>query len=278
MKEQFVEEYLQYGVRLHKDIVFGNADGTALKLDLLVSREPRREPSPVIVWVHGGGWCNHDLDRNYRPELELLRYVSRGYIVASIDYRLSDQAPFPAQIQDCKCAIRYLRANAEKWNLDPDRIGVWGESAGGHLVDLLGAAEDVPEFEGNGGWQGYSSRVSAVCTWYSPADLTGTAIAQDDGTVNLLVGNPAPDKLPEALRLASPVTYLHPGMPPFLVMHGNADELVPFAQSEELFRRLQEMGCPAEFYAVDGQGHGFYQGDEPYRVIHDFFDKYLLVR
>lgn len=277
MKEQFVEEYIKYGVTLKKNIVFGNADGYALKMDVLYSPEKKLSPAPVIVWIHGGAWSMPDLDRNYRPEVELLKLADKGYFIACIDYRLADVQPFPAQIQDCKCAIRFLRAHSGEWGLDPDRIGVWGESAGGHLVDLLGSTDGVDEFEGTGGWQEYSSRVNAVCTWYSPYDL-GTMEHKDGSVAALLVGTPPQDELEEKLRGASPSRYFHKDMPPFLIMHGDADELVPVEQSTNIYQRLQELGCPAEFHIIKGQGHGFFQGDEAYQYVNDFFDKWFLVR
>lgn len=277
MKEQFIEEYRQYGVSLRKNLVFGNADGFALKMDVLFSPEKKLSPAPVIVWVHGGAWSDHELDRNYRPELELLKLAAKGYFIACIDYRLADEAPFPAQIQDCKCAVRFLRAHSRDWDLDSNRIGVWGESAGGHLVDLMGSTDDVQEFEGKGGWQGYSSHVNAVCTWYSPYQLE--EMNPGEGSVfSLLLGNPTPDELPERLRYASPAHYFHKNMPPFLIMHGDTDALVPVEQSKMLHKRLQELGCPVEFHLIPGQGHGFFLGEEPYRIVNDFFDKWLLVK
>lgn len=276
MKEQFVEEYRLYGAHLKKNLVYGNADGFALKMDLIDCGRREGRPAPVLVWIHGGAWSDHELDRNYRPEVELLRFAAKGYVVACIDYRLSDEALFPAQIQDCKCAIRFLRAHAAEWNLDPDRIGVWGESAGGHLVNLLGAAENVPEFEGSGGWQEYSSRVNAVCTWYSPVDIR-TMELSEGSVLDALLGHPNEQEREEKVRAANPITYLHPQMPPFLIMHGSADPLVPIEQSRILYQRLSEMGCSAELHIIEGQGHGFFQGQEAYQYVHDFFDRCLLI-
>lgn len=277
MKEQFIEEYLSYGASLKKNLVFGNAGGFALKMDVIWCPEKKRDPAPVIVWIHGGAWSDHELDRNYRPETELLKLASKGYFVACIDYRLSDEVPFPAQIQDCKCAIRFLRAHSEEWGLDPQRIGVWGESAGGHLVNLLGSTEGIEEFEGSGGWQEFSSAVNAVCAWYSPASMTHMA-HEENSVAAALLGNPPKEKLMEKLEWASPINYFHRDMPPFLIMHGDEDPLVPVDQSRIIYQKLQELGSPVEFHLIHGQGHGFFQGDEPYRIVRDFFDKWLLVR
>lgn len=276
MKEQFVEEYRLYGARLKKNLVFGNADGYALKMDLIYSDKRSELPSPVLVWIHGGAWSDHELDRNYRPEVELLRFAAKGYVVACIDYRLSDEAPFPAQIQDCKCAIRFLRAHAKTWNLDPERIGVWGESAGGHLVNLLGSTQGREELEGASGWQEYSSHVNAVCTWYSPVDIRNMELSEGS-ILDALLGHPCEQERDQKVQAANPISYLHPNMPPFLIMHGSADPLVPIEQSRILYQRLIEMGCSAELHIMDGQGHGFFQGAEAYQYVNDFFDTHLLI-
>jgi acetyl esterase/lipase len=133
---------------------------------------PAVKPMPVIVWIHGGAWIGGSKDSGIPL---LLPFAKRGYFCASISYRFSKEAKFPAQIEDCKCAIRFLRAKAKEFNIDTERIGVWGESAGGHLAAMLGTAGDVKEFEGSGGWEGFSSRVSAVCDWFGPSDLLGQA-------------------------------------------------------------------------------------------------------
>jgi acetyl esterase/lipase len=131
------------------------------------------KPMPVIVWIHGGAWIGGNKDSGIPL---LLPFAKRGYLGASISYRFSKEAKFPAQIEDCKCAIRFLRAKAKEFNIDPERIGVWGASAGGHLSAMLGTAGDVKELEGSGGWEGFSSRVSAVCDWFGPSDLLAMSV------------------------------------------------------------------------------------------------------
>lgn len=277
MKEQFIEEYNQYKVTLQKNVVFGNANGFPLKMDILFSKEKKLSPAPVILWIHGGGWSDHELDRNYRPDIELLKLAVKGYFIVCCDYRLADQAPFPAQIQDCKCAVRFLRAHAQEWDLDPERIGVWGESAGGHLVNLLGSTENVEEFEGDAGWQAYSSKVNAVCSWYAPSDMT-TMDAGVGTVVHSLLGKPLKEEMPEKLKWVSPITYVHREMPPFLIMHGTTDALVDTSQSQKMYDALKERGVPVELHWIEGQGHGFFQGEQPYQFVNDFFDKWFLVR
>ena len=126
---------------------------------------------PVILWVHGGGWFSRDLTRVYRPEKTMAALAQQGFFCASIDYRLSDEALFPAHIQDCKCAVRYLRAHAAELGIDPDHIAAWGESAGAHLVLLMACTDGVEEFEGDGGWSNQSSAIQAAISWYAPCDL-----------------------------------------------------------------------------------------------------------
>ena len=150
---------------IHRDLVYKTVNGAVLTLDLYCP-EKFSGAVPVIIYIHGGGWRSGRKERC--PAVAL---VQDGYAVASIDYRLTSTAPFPAQIEDCKAAVRWLRANAAKYNLDADRIGVWGMSAGGHLAALLGTSGGVPELEGSGDNMQYSSQVQAVCDVAGPADL-----------------------------------------------------------------------------------------------------------
>ncbi|NLJ41085.1 MAG: alpha/beta hydrolase, partial [Clostridiales bacterium] len=137
------------GVEIISNIEFGKGGKRLLLLDAFRLKGKQDKPMPVIIWIHGGGWSDPNLDKMYRPESQIIRLVKRGYFCVSIEYRLSTESVFPAQIQDCKCAVRFLRAKADEYNIDPEKIGVWGESAGGHLAALLGVTEDVKEFEGN---------------------------------------------------------------------------------------------------------------------------------
>jgi acetyl esterase/lipase len=176
---------------------------------------------PVLVWIHGGGWHRGSKRGSIG---KLLPFARKSFFCISIDYRLSGEATFPAQIQDCKCAIRFLRAHAAKYSLDPERIGVWGSSAAGHLAALLGTSGDVKEFEGDEGWEGHSSCVQAVCDWYGPADLMSMLEQPrriDTGAANspesLLIGGPVWEN-PEKAAMASPVSHVSKDDPPFLIM------------------------------------------------------------
>jgi acetyl esterase/lipase len=210
--------------------------------------------------------------------------VSDGYAVASVEYRLSQAATFPAQIEDCKGAIRWLRANAAKYDLDPKHVGAWGSSAGGHLVALLGTSGDVAELEGTvGGNLDQSSRVQAVCDWFGPTDFTQIAAQSlptslldhdaPDSPEARLIGGPIQKNKDKAAR-ANPITYITADDPPFLIMHGDQDNLVPLGQSELLLAALQQAGVPATLHTIKGAGHGF-GSPEQFRMVRQFFDQQL---
>ncbi len=264
-----------------RDVVFGTGGGRPLKLNILRPRTAPRTPMPVVVWVHGGAWR-----AGSKEGRRTLALAKRGYFTVSIEYRLSQEARFPAQIEDCKCAIRWLRAHAKDYNIDPNRIGAWGASAGGHLVALLGTAGDVKELEGQGGWQDQSSRVQAVCDFFGPTDFTrmnegGSHMDHDapNSPESQLVGGPI-QKSKEACRKANPITYVTPDDPPFLIVHGEADRTVPINQSEFLYEALKKAGVDVTFVRVKRGGHGFRGETDPSperieQLVIEFFDKHL---
>lgn len=242
------------------------------KLDIYLPQKAVR-PMPLVVWVHGGGWRGGN-----KENPPILWLLERGYAVASVNYRLSQHAPFPAQIHDCKAAIRWLRANASKYGIDPGRIGVAGGSAGGHLVALLGTGGDVKELEGDLGVTGVSSRVQAVCDIFGPTDfLRFEPMNRDPKSVLAqLLGGTVEEKK-DLARLASPVTHVSRDDPPFLILHGTADKVVPVAQSEILERALKQAGVEVTLVKLEGAGHGGPQFNTPEirKAIADFFDKHL---
>jgi acetyl esterase/lipase len=209
---------------------------------------------PVAVYIHGGGWVegNKVADAYYKAVTPQL--LARGVAVVTIDYRLAPRHRFPTQMHDVTYAIRYLRSQARQMRIDPDRIAVFGTSAGGHLAALLGTADKAAGFEG-GALPDVSSRVSAVATIAGPADLTAAtfppatkvAIQKTFGA-----GGPPP---PATLAAASPVTHASAGDPPFLIVHGTADEVIPHSQSVELARKLKAAGVAAELVSVNGGTH-----------------------
>jgi acetyl esterase/lipase len=264
------------GAQVHRDLEYVKGGHERQRLDLYVP-EKTNGPLPVIVWVHGGAW----LAGSKNGGGPALPFVSKGYAVACINYRLSQHATFPAQIQDCKAAIRWLRANAKTYNLDPDRFGVWGASAGGHLVALLGTSGDVRDLEGDDGTPDHSSRVQAVVDWYGPTDVTkmGGGHDQPDSPEAKLLGGPVQANKDKAAR-ANPVTYISKDDPPFLIMHGDKDATVPFGQSELLLAALKRAGVDATFKTVKGAGHGGreFSSDENRKLVEEFFDKHLKKR
>jgi enterochelin esterase-like enzyme/dienelactone hydrolase len=207
-------------------------------------------------------------------------FLRDGFAVASINYRFSQHAIFPAQIEDCKAAIRWLRANATTYNIDSSRIGVWGSSAGGHLAAMLGTTGDVKEFD-VGEHRDLSSRVQAVCDWFGPTDFTQMSkfpsnIDHDaaGSPESLLIGGPVQQNREKAAR-ANPITYVTKDDAPFLIMHGDQDPLVPMNQSELLYDTLKKAGVDATFQSVKGAGHGL-NGLENNRMVYEFFAKHLL--
>lgn len=266
--------------KIERDVVYGQAGGVELKLDLYDPKKPAVGPRLVAVYVHGGGWQKGDKGGG-AGMLALAELLQRGYLVASINYRLAPEFKFPAQIEDAKCAIRYLRAHAKELNLATDRIGVWGGSAGGHLVALLGTADASAGFDTTGGWTNQSSRVQAVVDLFGPADLAPRAGLGNTRVGQNVFGAQSADD--PVLKKASPVTYATKDDPPFLILHGDKDRLVPLAQSERLVAALQKVGVPVSLVLVTNAAHGFAPaGGQPNpsrpelaRMIADFFDQHL---
>ncbi|MBM3837629.1 MAG: alpha/beta hydrolase [Verrucomicrobia bacterium] len=263
------------GARTFRDLEYVPGGHERQKLDLYLPKEGRQ--LPLLVWVHGGAWRAGSKDT-----CPALSFVREGYVVASINYRLSQHAIFPAQIEDCKAAIRWLRANAGQYGIDADRIGVWGSSAGGHLVALLGTAGDAKQFE-KGEHLEWSSRVQAVCDWFGPTDFTqmnkaGSSMDHDaaDSPESHLIGGPIQNNKEKTAR-ANPITYVSRDDPPFLIMHGDRDPLVPMNQSELLEAALKSAGVEVTFHVVKGAGHGF-GGPELTRMVREFFARHLKPR
>jgi acetyl esterase/lipase len=277
-KGRFAQQ-LRERVVVETDVEYGKAGEVPLLLDVFKPKAAADESKrrPVIIWIHGGGWQNGNKSSGLG---RIGAWVAEGdYVGVSVGYRLSGVATWPAQIHDCKAAIRWVRANADKLGIDPEKIGVWGSSAGGHLVSLLGTSGDVKELEGANGSAGVSSRVTCVVDYCGPSDFmrfarSGASAANANGPVVKLLGGPVAEK-EAAAREASPVTYVTKDDPPFLVVHGTADRTVPFPQGERFYERLKEAGVDATFVKIDGGGHGI-GGQEITARAKAFFDKHLL--
>lgn len=244
---------------------------------------------PLIIWVHGGGWAAGSKDR-----CPAQRLTAQGFAVASINYRLSSHAIFPAQIEDCKAAVRWLRANAAKYQLDPDRFGVWGSSAGGHLVALMGTTGNAKQYDVGPNLQ-VSSAVQAVCDFYGPTDfLQLSAKAHStarmdhdsaDSPESKLIGT-ALQQAKDKTAKANPITYIATtggdkvtgkDLPPYLIVHGSDDPVVPVNQSELLFAALKDAGGQAHLHIIDGAGHGKgFGGSTIEEMVEAFFKRTLV--
>ncbi|MCZ2340498.1 MAG: alpha/beta hydrolase [Bacteroidales bacterium] len=239
---------LPKGAIVDKDIAYGQHEKQ--KIDLY--RMPSEKPQPLVVWIHGGGWAAGS--KNDQRPAQLL--LPEGYAVASIGYRFSQHAIYPAQAADVRNAIRFLRANAKKYNIDPQHIGVWGASAGGHLVAVLGTGSDIKELDGKEGTPG-DARVQAVIDWFGPTELSSMteATTNPKGLIPKLLGGTLAEK-PELAKLASPLYHVTPDDAPTLIFHGDKDPLVPLAQSEIFAKAMKKAGVECELVVVPGAGHG----------------------
>lgn len=262
-----------------REIEYGRGGERTLKMDVLYPKILPEEPMPVLVWIHGGGWC----EGNKKEGISwLIPFAKRGYFCASIEYRLSHEALFPSQIEDCKCAIRFLRANAKKFYLNEERIGVWGLSAGGHLAALLGTTHHVRELEGQGGWQQFSSRIRAVCDWFGPTDFLKMNdfpgdIDHDaaDSPEGRLIGGAIQENKEKAAK-ANPIAYVTEEASPFLIVHADNDRLVPFHQSQLLYEALQEAGVEVTLEIIKGGGHGEkFNTSTVLKKVENFFYQHL---
>jgi acetyl esterase/lipase len=268
------------GTQIIRDLEYTTGGGRSRSLDLYLPA-PALEPLPLVVWIHGGSWRSGDKQRNKAAFLS-----AHGFATASINYRLLQEAPFPAQIQDCKAAIRFLRAHAAEFNLDPARIGVWGESAGGNLAALLGTTDGVAELAGVA--DGGLSQVQAVCDWFGPADMPTllaqaqtvpptSPLAKETKTILDLLG-----ETPSAAvqRQASPLAFVSRDDAPFFILHGDQDPLVPLGQSEALCAALRAAGVEASLLVLPGAGHGGAAFETPavQARIHEFFATHLSVQ
>ena len=242
------------------------APDRAEKLDLYLPVAPAKgKLSPAVVWIHGGGWTGGVKTENRAKEI-CTTLAAAGYVAVSVDYKLGDGA-WPTNLHDCKNAVRFLRAHAATYQLDPDRIAVAGGSAGGHLALMVGFTGDRPEFEPAGAatpYPGVSSQVRAVIDLYGPANLLTRQEVDEKGTPTgkLRPAGPAKvfgtdDPTAPVYRRASPVTHVTKNAPPVLILHGRIDTTVDRAQSEELAGVLQRHGVPHEIVMVEGAGHTF---------------------
>lgn len=275
------------------DVTFAQVDdwfghtSMDLKLDIIYPENPGH-PYPCIVWICGGGWKQMDKSAH----LYYLSYLaSKGFVVASLQYRTSNLARFPAQLEDIKAGIRFLKSRSKRYNIDTNKFGIMGESAGGHLAAMAGLTGKITEFD-KGDHMEFSSAVQAVCTWYLPSKLDKvqsrdseyspeTETEQEEleefiygqsSSESLLIGKNA-RLCRDLAAAASPVNYVTKEAPPFLIFHGTRDSIVPYSQSKLMYDLLQEKGINADFISVEGADHAdlhFFQ-KETWDLIVEFF-------
>lgn len=241
----------------HANVEFARIDGQRLLLDVY---QPKggEELRPLIVWVHGGAWR-----AGSKESVPIERMLDHGFAIASVEYRLSPVARFPAQVHDIKAAIRFLRANAERYDLDPKRFVVAGASAGGHLAALVGLSNGVAPLEGSvGELPAISSQIQAAVSFYGASNLQ-TILSQSTPhglsvrvpALKLLLGG-SPAEKPDLARLASPIAHLDPRDPPLWLIHGDADPQMPIEQSRELAQAMTRMALPVRLRVISGAKHG----------------------
>ena len=272
---------LPQGVTLQADIAYVGNDNPRQRLDLLLpARRLNDRPLPVIAFIHGGGWRNGDKRSGLA---RLAPYVATGrYAGVSIGYRLTGEAKWPAQIRDCKAAIRWIKAHADRHQLDPNRIGAWGTSAGGHLVAMLGVSGGVEELEAASGPKSkLDGRVTCVVDFFGPTELLSmndrpTQIDHNaaDSPEGRLIGGALPANRDRA-RHASPMTYVTADDAPILIMHGTKDPLVPYDQSVRFHAALKAADVSSTLISVTGAGHGL-RGPQVEQRVSRFFQRHLL--
>jgi len=278
-----LQKLIPSNIQYLPNIVFGKGGNRNLRLTILKPKGIGNKRLPVIIYIHGGGWRQNIKELGV---IALIQFVNRGYIGVAVEYRLSKEAKFPAQIEDVKCAIRFLRAKAGNYSINPEKIGIWGQSAGALLASLAGTSGGIKSLEGNGGWKNYNSRVQAVCDWSGPSYFPPDTITSRPSFK--LFGGTTADKA-DLAKEASPLTYITADDPPFLIFHGTADADVKMEQSDTLYKSLKKANIDATLKLFEGGGHfavygaqvGEISGDMPgfrtemMNLMNDFFDNHL---
>ena len=272
-------QQLPFGATRYCDLAYVSNGHERQKLDLYLPAQG--ENHPLIIWIHGGAFRMGSKEGNADDPLPF-EYLDQGFALASINYRLSQDAIFPAQIEDCKAAVRWLRTHAARFNLDPARFIAWGPSAGGHLAAMLGTTGHLRVFD-VGDYLDVSSRVQGVVDYFGPTDFSqmdaqrlpdGQIHNAPDSPESELVGGPIQENQVKVAQ-ASPITYITGDAPPFLIIHGDRDPLVPYGQSQLLVAALQAAGAPVTFYTVAGAGHGHFTDPQAPKLTQAFLANYI---
>jgi len=281
IKELHWDQEINSYVQLIPNIVYSAKGNDPIKLNLLVYRNPmdalfnregNKEVYPLIIYLQGCGWGWSEQDIfAFIPQLS--EFAKSGFVVASVQYRLSSEAIFPAQLEDVKDAIHFLKTNASNYNIDPHKVGLWGDSSGAHLA-LLAGLEAL-------GTEGNPCDVQAVVDWFGPTELLSMSkypsLFDHDSPrspESKLVGGAIQENKSRA-RAASPIEYVRPGAPPILIMHGDADDVVPYEQSVEFFQALRQAGNHASMYRIKGAGHNAFTQQQTMDVVKAFFNAHL---
>lgn len=257
------------------DVEYGKAGARALHLDLYLPKN-RSGATPAILFLHGGAWKG---GKRGDMKYYCVKFAEKGYVTATASYRLTEEAPFPAALHDVKCAVRWLRAQAEPLRIDPVRIAVSGNSAGGHLSMLIGYVDD-PALEGDGGNNDVSSQVSCLVNFYGPTDLTTDFAISQDVVVNFMGGKPYTEA-PAVYQSASPLFHLTQDDPPTLTFHGTIDSIVPVEQADRLDEKMKELGIPHLYEKYKGWPHTMDLAEPVNQrcvaVMEQFFQQYLSI-
>ena len=246
-----LKEQASNSIEILKDIEIGKVGNRILHADIARPKTQTAGPMPAVMWIHGGAWSSG----SHHEMQQTVQLANHGYLVLSIEYRLIDEAIWPAQIEDCKLGVRWLRENAAKYNIDPDRIGCWGTSAGGHLAALIGVTGDKLDLEGNGGSKGFSSRVQAVVDFCGPTVFDGRPEIYSNFTDKMAGGTY--EQKHDVYKQMSPLENVNPKACPFLIVNGEKDTTVPLHHAQLMTEALKQANVPVELIIVKNAGHGY---------------------
>ncbi len=251
-------------IEFQENVNYGTGAGEKLTLHLARPTHSS-EPAPGLVWIHGGGWMGGD--KNFFKSM-VRKSAEAGYVSVTVGYRFAPKHTFPAQVEDVKCAVRWMRAHAGELGLDPERIGAVGMSAGAHLAMMLGTMDSSDGLEGDGGWTDQSSKVQAVVSYFGPVNLgildinasPARKYLKEDAIRSILTAfiGGKPEEHVDQLKAASPLTYVNAGDAPMLLFQGTVDDLVPYDQAFQMVSALTEVGVPGRAELIFGKGHGWF--------------------